>query len=88
MIKLSAAYYPTLIESLDYLIKADIPNEMKANQDLKKLGNKTLKSVKAMLEQELKAIKEKKPQRYFKESKRGQKDIENLIAKLEEKLTK
>jgi hypothetical protein len=41
-----------------------------------------------MLEQELKAIKEKKPQRYFKESKRGQKDIENLIAKLEEKLTK
>jgi class 3 adenylate cyclase len=84
----SAAYYPTLIESLDYLIKADIPKGMKESPESKKLGNKTLKAVKAMLEQELKAIKEKKPQRFFKESKREQRHMESLIAKLEKSFIK
>jgi hypothetical protein len=78
----SASYYPALIESLDYMIKNDLPKDVSADKEFAEIARQAAKSVKAMLDQELEAVKNKDGYRYFKEYEREQKDLEKLIEKL------
>ena len=78
----SASYYPALIESLDYMLKNELPKDAFADKEFAELARQAAKSVKAMLDQELEAVKNKTDYRFFKEYEREQKDLEKLIEKL------
>lgn len=78
----SNAYYPTLIESLDYLIQNPVPLSFRTNKAMVDMGQKTAQNVQLMLDQEIEAAQKKKDMRFFKEYERTKEDMEALIKKL------